>query len=73
MAAKKAIDIKDLKDLRHGEGNPLGCACGMRGPSPYGNMEMSVILTGAGVRFAFAAPACLECCAAFLTALNEFV
>ena len=20
----------------HGEGNPLACACGMRGPSPYG-------------------------------------
>ena len=24
-------------DLRHGEGNPLACACGMRGPSPYGS------------------------------------
>ena len=21
---------------RHGEGNPLACACGMRGPKPYG-------------------------------------
>ena len=20
---------------QHGEGNPLGCACGIRGPSPY--------------------------------------
>ena len=40
-------------------------------PSPYGNMEMSVILTGDGVRFAFAASACHECCAAFLTALDE--
>ena len=22
--------------MMHGEGNPLACACGMRGPSPYG-------------------------------------
>ena len=29
-------DIKDLKDLRHSKGNPLACACGMRGPTPYG-------------------------------------
>ena len=25
--------------LRHGEGNPLACACGMRGPSPYGSQR----------------------------------
>ena len=31
-------DLKpaEISHQLHGEGNPLGCACGMRGPSPYG-------------------------------------
>ena len=27
----------------HGEGNPLACACGMRGPSPYGHPPVGAV------------------------------
>ena len=43
--ARFSIDIKDLKDLRQHRddggrgGNPLGCACGIRGPPRYGNIK----------------------------------
>ena len=36
----RASDDLDLRGLDYtdGEGNPLGCACGMRGPAPYENL-----------------------------------
>ena len=39
----------------HGEGNPLGCACGIRGPSPYDEGGLSAAAAPAG-----APPYCIE-------------
>ena len=37
--AKTARQPRPFPRSRHSEGNPLACACGMRGPKPYGKQH----------------------------------